>query len=112
MRAWTVDAGDIRVTEGFDASLLHRTSEIDSFLSPDRDDKFIVVAAKGSGKTPLLKAKRVLYQRKVAWSARRPGTCSTSRSATRSSGAKPSRSSPHPRSRGRSCGSRPSRSPP
>ena len=63
MRAWTVDADDIRVAEDFDESLLHRTPEIDSFLNLDRDDKFIVVATKGFGKTLLLKAKRILYQR-------------------------------------------------
>lgn len=63
MRAWTVDADDIRVVEDFDESLLHRTPEIDSFLSPDRDDKFIVIGTKGFGKTLLLKAKRILYQR-------------------------------------------------
>jgi len=63
MRAWTVDADDIRVAEDFDESLLHRTPEIDAFLTPDRDDKFIVIGTKGLGKTLLLKAKRVLYQR-------------------------------------------------
>src|SRR5436190_17253162 len=63
MRAWTVDADDIRVAEDFDESLLHRTPEIDSFLTPDRDDKFIVIATKGFGKTLLLNAKRILYQR-------------------------------------------------
>ncbi|HEX6362293.1 MAG TPA: hypothetical protein VFZ93_05030 [Albitalea sp.] len=63
MRAWTVDADDIRVAEDFDEALLHRTPEIDSFLAPDRDDKFIVIGTKGFGKTLLLKAKRVLYQR-------------------------------------------------
>lgn len=63
MRAWTVDADDIRVAEDFDESLLHRTPEIDAFLSPDRDDKFIVIGTKGFGKTLLLKAKRILYQR-------------------------------------------------
>jgi class 3 adenylate cyclase len=63
MRAWTVDADDIRVAEDFDDSLLHRTPEIDSFLTSDRDDKFIVIATKGFGKTLLLKAKRILYQR-------------------------------------------------
>ncbi len=62
MRAWTVDADDIRVADDFDESLLHRTPEIDSFLTPDRDDKFIVIATKGFGKTLLLKAKRILYQ--------------------------------------------------
>ncbi|MEO7853650.1 MAG: hypothetical protein ABIR94_15560 [Rubrivivax sp.] len=62
MRAWTVDADDIRVAEDFDAALLHRTPEIDTFLAPDRDDKFIVIGTKGFGKTLLLKAKRILYQ--------------------------------------------------
>ena len=63
MRAWTVDADDIRVAEDFDDSLLHRTPEIEAFLAPDREDKFIVIATKGFGKTLLLKAKRILYQR-------------------------------------------------
>ena len=63
MKAWTVDADDIRVTEDFDESVLHRTPEIDDFLSQDRDDKFVVIGTKGFGKTLLLKAKRVLYQR-------------------------------------------------
>ena len=63
MRAWTVDADDIRVADDFDDSLLHRTPEIDGFLTPSRDDKFIVIATKGFGKTLLLKAKRILYQR-------------------------------------------------
>src|SRR2546425_3459328 len=63
MRAWTVDADDIRVAEDFDESLLHRTPEIDSFLTPDRDDKFIVIATKGLGKPLPLKASRIVYQR-------------------------------------------------
>jgi class 3 adenylate cyclase len=63
MRAWTVDADDIRVAEDFDDSLLHRTPEIEAFLGPDREDKFIVIGTKGFGKTLLLKAKRILYQR-------------------------------------------------
>ena len=63
MRAWTVDADDIRVAEDFDELLLHRTPEIDAFLAPDRDDKFIVIGTKGFGKTLLLKAKRIMYQR-------------------------------------------------
>ena len=62
MRAWTVDADDIHVAEDFDEAFLHRTPEIDSFLSSDRDDKFIVIGTKGFGKTLLLKAKRILYQ--------------------------------------------------
>src|SRR5262250_3557767 len=65
MRAWTVDADDIRVAEDFDDALLHHTPEIDSFLNLDRDDKFIVIGTKGFGKTLLLKAKRILYQRDV-----------------------------------------------
>jgi class 3 adenylate cyclase len=63
MRAWTVDADDIRVAEDFDEALLHRTPEIDNYLDPNRDDKFIVIGTKGFGKTLLLKAKRILYQR-------------------------------------------------
>ena len=63
MRAWTVDADDIRVAEDFDESLLHRTPEIEAFLTAHRDDKFIVIGTKGFGKTLLLKAKRILYQR-------------------------------------------------
>src|SRR5437899_12048606 len=63
MRAWTVDADDIRVAEDFDDALLHHTPEIDSFLHLDRDDKLIVIGTKGFGKTLLLKAKRILYQR-------------------------------------------------
>src|SRR5262245_34207839 len=62
MRAWTVDADDIRVAEDFDEALLHRTPEIDSFLRSDRDDKFIVIATKGFAKTLLLKARRILYR--------------------------------------------------
>lgn len=62
MRAWTVDADDIRVAEDFDASFLHRTAEIDGFLAADRDDKFIVIGTKGFGKTLLLKAKRIFQQ--------------------------------------------------
>jgi DNA replication protein DnaC len=56
MRAWTADADDIRVAEDFDESRLHRTPEIDGFLAPERDDKFIVIGTKGFGKTLLLKA--------------------------------------------------------
>jgi hypothetical protein len=89
MRAWTVDADDIRVAEDFDESLLHRTPEIEAFLTPDREDKFIVIGTKGFGKTLLLKAKRILYQRAGQ---------STSRSATRSSAARRS-----PSSRPRRC---------
>ena len=63
MRAWTVDADDIQVAEDFNKSLLHRTPEIEGFLRSDRDDKFIVIGTKGFGKTLLLKAKRILYQR-------------------------------------------------
>ena len=48
-----MDADDIRVAEDFDESLLHRTPEIDSFLTPGRDDKFIAIGIKGFGKTLL-----------------------------------------------------------
>ena len=59
MRAWTVDADDIRVADDLDEALLHRTPGIENFLSLDRDDKFIVIGTKGFGKTLLLKAKRI-----------------------------------------------------
>jgi hypothetical protein len=65
MRAWTEDADEIRVAEDFDDALLHRTPEIDGFLSLKRDDKFIIIGTKGFGKTLLLKAKRILYQHKA-----------------------------------------------
>src|SRR5262249_40935972 len=41
----------------------YRTPESEGFLHSDRDDKFIVIGTKGFGKTLLLKAKRILYQR-------------------------------------------------
>ena len=63
MHAWTVDADDIRVADDFNDSLLHRTPEIDAFLRSDGDDKFVIIGTKGFGKTLLLKAKRILYQR-------------------------------------------------
>ena len=62
MRAWTVDADDIQVVDDFDAKLLHRTPWIDDFLTHGRDQKFIVTATKGFGKTLLLKAKRLAYE--------------------------------------------------
>lgn len=62
MRPWTIDADDIQVAEDFDSNLLHRTNWIDEFLTHGRDEKFIVTATKGFGKTLLLKAKRVVYQ--------------------------------------------------
>ena len=62
MRAWTVDADDIRVAEDFDQKLLHRTPDIDAFLSPDGDERCMVIGTKGLGKTLLLKAKRIQCQ--------------------------------------------------
>ena len=61
MRAWTVDADDIQIADDLDATLLHRTSWIESFLEQKRSDQFIVTATKGFGKTLLLKAKRISY---------------------------------------------------
>ena len=86
MRAWTVDADDIRVAEDFDDALLHRTPWIDGFLAR-RDQKFIVTGTKGFGKTLLLKAKRMRYQPRASAECLPRATCSTSRSATRSSAA-------------------------
>ncbi len=65
MRAWTVDADDIQVADDLTARELHLTPGIDAFLSPQRSDKFIVVATKGFGKTLLLKAKRVALQERA-----------------------------------------------
>jgi len=86
MRAWTVDADDIRVAEDFDESLLHRTPEIDAFLNPDRDDKFIVIGTKGFGKTLLLKAKRILYQKSEKAACLPAGNLLDKPIGTRSSG--------------------------
>jgi hypothetical protein len=61
MRPWTVDADDIQIADDLDATLLHRTSWIESFLEQKRNDQFIVTATKGFGKTLLLKAKRISY---------------------------------------------------
>jgi len=91
---------------GFRRVALHRTPEIDSFLTPDRDDKFIVHRDQGFGKTLLLKAKRILYQREGRSGCFPPATCSTSRSATRSSAGRRSGFSPPPPCPGRSSGSR------
>ena len=66
MRAWTVDADDIQIADDFDATLLHRTPWIDDFLTHGRDEKFIVIATKGFGKTLLLKAKRIALRRRSA----------------------------------------------
>src|SRR5262249_46707099 len=63
MRAWTVDADDIRVAEDFDDALVHRTAAIAAFRTVDRGDKFVVIGTKGFGKALLLKANRILYQR-------------------------------------------------
>jgi class 3 adenylate cyclase len=62
MRAWTVDADDVQVADDLSVRELHQTPGIEAFLSPQRSDKFIVVATKGFGKTLLLKAKRVALQ--------------------------------------------------
>ena len=114
MPAWTVDADDIRVAEDFDDALLHRAPEIDAFLTFEREDKFIVIGTKGFGKTLLLNAKRVLYQRARPSAVRTsaPGratahpkaTCWTSPSATRSSAATRLPPSPCRRCPGPRCG--------
>src|SRR2546425_303429 len=54
-----------RVTSASAVRTVHAsgTPGLDSFLNLDRDDKFIVIGTKGFGKTLLLKAKRIPYQR-------------------------------------------------
>jgi hypothetical protein len=78
MRAWTVDADDIRVAEDFDESLLHRTPEIDAFLTPGATTSSSS-SHQGLRKTLLLKAKRVLYHAR-AGVCLRTATSWTSRS--------------------------------
>src|SRR5438552_18553004 len=99
MRAWTVDADDIRVAEDFDESLLHRTPEIDSFLTPDRDDKFIVIATKGFGMTVLLRPSVISIKMRVVLDAVPPVTYPTSRLGTSISPGKRPTSSLLPRLR-------------
>ena len=63
MRPWTVDADDIKIAEDFDDGLLHKPPWLEGFLTAGGDDKFIVIGTKGFGKTLLLKAKRIRYQK-------------------------------------------------
>ena len=59
MKPWTVDADDLKLAD--DPDFLHRTSAIDEFLAGG-NERFILVATKGFGKTLLLKAQRVEFQ--------------------------------------------------
>jgi class 3 adenylate cyclase len=63
MRPWTIDADDIKIAEDFDDALLHKPPWIEGYLTVGGDDKFIVIGTKGFGKTLLLKAKRIRYQK-------------------------------------------------
>jgi len=56
MRPGPLTADDIRVAEDFDERSSTGLPRSTGFLTPDRDDKFIVIATKGFGKTLLLKA--------------------------------------------------------
>ena len=101
----TVDADDIRVAEDFDESLLHRTPEIDAFLTPGPRRQVHRHRHQGLRQDALL-----LEGQARPLPARGPGglpaerqACSTSRSATRSSAASRSRCSPPRRCRGRRC---------
>lgn len=55
MEVWNIDADRIKLDDQWDGISLIRNKEIDNFL--EKDDKLFVVAAKGLGKTLLLKAK-------------------------------------------------------
>src|SRR5262245_19660763 len=66
MKPWTVDADDIQIADDLDATLLHKTPWIESFLEERRGDQFIVTATKGFGKTLLLKAKRIGFGESAA----------------------------------------------
>ena len=107
MRAWTVDADDIRVAEDFDESLLHRTPEIDSFLTPGPRRQVHRHRHQGLRQDAAAQGQaHPLPARRPGGLPARPATCSTSRSATRSSAGRRSPSSPRRRCRGRSSGSR------
>lgn len=63
MRAWMLDAKDIREEDQFTRDSIHETSAITKFLETDRVTKNFLVATKGFGKTLLLKTKRLVYGR-------------------------------------------------
>ncbi|MFA7059216.1 MAG: PIG-L family deacetylase [Pedobacter sp.] len=63
MSVWSVDADDIKTEQDFEEVLLYKTPWIDNFLDMERGSKFIVIATKGFGKTFLLKAKRIMFQK-------------------------------------------------
>ena len=97
MRAWTVDADDIRVAEDFDESLLHRTPEIDGFLIPIGTTSSSSSAPRGSERRCSSRPSGSSTSGTGGRHACPSATFSTSRSATRSSAGRRSRSSPRRR---------------
>lgn len=60
MKKWTVDADDVR---DIGAELFHETPWISDFLAPDNTSRLLLVGTKGFGKTLLLLAKRLRFER-------------------------------------------------
>ena len=60
MQKWTVDADDVR---DIGEDLFHETPWISDFLAPDNTSRLFLVGTKGFGKTLLLLAKRLRFER-------------------------------------------------
>src|SRR5262245_10258229 len=60
MKKWTVDADDVR---DIGEELFHETPWISDFLAPDNTSRLLLVGTKGFGKTLLLLAKRLRFER-------------------------------------------------
>ena len=60
MKKWTVDADDVR---DIGEDLFHETPWISDFLAPDNTSRLLLVGTKGFGKTLLLLAKRLRFER-------------------------------------------------
>lgn len=60
MKKWTVDADDVR---DIGAELFHETPWISDFLTPENTSRLLLVGTKGFGKTLLLLAKRLRFEK-------------------------------------------------
>ena len=60
MKKWTVDADDVR---DIGEELFYETPWISDFLAPDNTSRLLLVGTKGFGKTLLLLAKRLRFER-------------------------------------------------
>lgn len=62
MKPWIIDAKDIEMetdVRDFQSNLLHTTAASERYLASDNTSELLVVGPKGTGKTLLLKAKRI-----------------------------------------------------